>query len=1209
MTSSTPLLVPVGVQAMVLNSKAVNFIRAQMDYDKLSEDFQDPTPQPFQEDELDFATHLANHGVYLRWTLPRALRHATRNGAGVLAWPFVPNRWLVVRVYRATGGSPELAAWMVESDHLGGSDGCVAFVDPTKTASLTPTRLGRKVPVAAWREPTDPPPYFLKAVAEANPAFAAYQPFHQNVFSLFDPLGDDGVGAGTLSYFVQGWYSDPSADILAARRSAMPGSAFADVLAALGWSAPAAAAGDATTLFHGGAFGVEWLPQSAAPPSPKDTARPCIAVGNTGVDAVVAFARAAFDAQGPTPPHGLGPDQAGDLLEAFQHNLLSALGQPGGQERIEQRVRSQWFGAADAGIRWTIVDAASAPGSTPREAPDPAELARESAWLAALNDAQTRFDATVRDLMGARRRLFELWWKHQVADAISDDVGEYPWNTSSEDFSKALDPSRGDGPAAEARRLMAELAALADQVPRATGTTTLTTAAGAFASAKGLPSTRELKAVAEPRFWSAADPVVVLSNTSHATTLDPPGSLACRWPADVLTALRLTAGAGGPTFTAEAALVASRMPAVPLAGLPPMTSALFAEFLLLDPSDAALIADAAGQSLDPEQLSALAQNMANPVAASGSVPALLAAYPWSQPWQPLFLDWSVTWYPVSFQGDSGGSNWDFDGRDYDLVSTASQEPFTLEGRSVLTPKPSFEFRSRLDQFITENPASPATAALRSVEHLVDTVDRDWDFLSQTLSGLTTQLASWSVEPYALPVGSLAGDAGGLADLIGAQASVPDPQLAERRRRSVPPPSTFEGLRGGQFAFSRLTVVDVFGQTLELVTAQDATQTQVITAQGVEVNKPVAALDSAGLVQLPPRLLQPARLNFRFSQPSADASPILGWLLANHVDGALAVYGQDGTLYGELTSGRDGDNQPAAFWWTAPETPFPTLAGLVAAEPQLGGLLAGLQRAGPAALRDFLRSVDETLWTVDPLGDRSDADLSVLLGRPLAVVDATLSLELQAEAWSDPAWPYTFADPRPRPRFLDYAFPVKLGDLALHHDGLLGYCLDGDYGRFNAVASPGSGDRPSGGYVVEIGPGNWIPLAFAAKGPGPARALTLVMDPRAAVHAQCGILPTKAINLVPEWVDAALAAMRATFRMGPVLAEMRRLIPEGQTTAVDALLTPRPADRRGGWLWRQAETDGSWPSTAVGSVDAMAAFPASPPILRDGLLQLTGGLRK
>lgn len=1215
MNSPDPLLVPVAVKAMVLNNTAVNFIRAQMNYNNLA-NCQSPSPAPFQSDQPDFASDTRNHGVYLMWTLPSALRHGTQGADGVLSFPFVPNRWLVVRVYRPDGGgpapavTPQVAAWVVQSDALNSGAGST-YADPTQS-TLAQAQLGAKVPItpaSPWQEPIAPTAYFLKAVAESNPAFAAYQPFNQNVFSIHDDLVTQAIGAGTLSYFVQGWYSDPAADVLTGWQDGQPGNAFADLLARLGWTVANTATGTQSSVYHGAVFGVPWAPNGSPPPSPKDGAKPQIAVGNTSVDAIVAFVEAAFSAPGVTPPAGITPRQAADLLEAFQYNLLPALSQAGGEEQIEWAIRNQWFGSAAAGTSWTIVDAPIAPGAPPPDLISAAEQTNETAWLAALNSAQSQFDHIARDLMATQRRLFELWWKQQAADVIVGELGAFPWNTSSEQFDQALDPTDPNGLIAIARNQSTQLATLAAHIPTATDALSLDRATRDFAAARNLPSSRQLKAAAEPRFWTACEPVMVISGTAHTMTLEPDPTLACRWPGEVITGLNVTTGAGGPAFAVTTAALAPFQPAEAWANLPPVSAALFAEFFLLDPVNAPLLARAAGQPLGGAQLAALAASVAAPRPSAGIVPAVLAPFPWTQPWQPLYLDWEVAWYPIPFVNASGQPNWAFDGTDYDVVpGVAPPPPAVLTGRSVLTPKPSFEFKARVDQFIKDHVGSAAATALQGIENLVATVDQ-WDFLSQAFSGITTELASWSPVPTLLPPTTpLPGGAQSLADLIGAQAQCPpNPLLANRGRRRTPPPSTFEGLRGGQLSFARLTIVDGFGQTLEIVTSQTAPQTGILTGNGLHVRHPIMAINAAGLAQLPPRLLQPARLNFRFA-PGADGNPILGWVLPNHVDRSLTVYGADGARYGALAPALTVAGQPSLFWWPGPDTPYPTLAALAAVHAELGGFLAALQAAGPQAFAEFQTAIDETLWAVDPIGDRSDIFLSVLLGRPLAVVAATLALELQAEAWRDPAWPYTFMPP-PEPLFLNYAFPVQLGNLASRQDGLLGYFLNGQYANFNAVhvPQPGPNDPPLSGYLAQIGEGNWIKLRFAASGAGPAQRLVLVMDPQATVHAQCGILPTKEVKLASDWVDDTLAAMKVTFRTGPVLAETRPFIPPDEQTAVDALLLPSPAERHGAWQWRQLAADGSWPATALGPTSAQAVFPDTPPILRTGVLQLTGGL--
>ena len=1249
MADQGPLIVPVKVQALVVNDKSMNFLRAGMNYGQLA-NFQSASPAPFMSETVDFATQTANQGVYLMWTLPEGLRHGTQLPDGSFSFKAVPNRWMVIRLLRpaAAGATPPAAtAWMVQSDYLSSDDGKSAFLDP-RGATISPTSIGRKVAIttsAPWQEPAPGGSYFLKAVAESNPAFAAYQPFNENVFSLFDNLATQNVADGTLSYFVLGWYSDPSADALAAWQAGVRKKDFADVLAELGWSAtgyPASSDGAVSTqqgdkptartsLYHGGAFAVPWAPAGPAPASPKDDVVPQVAVGNTSVDAVVAFVRAAF-ASGKASGN-LTPQQAADLLEAFQYNMLPALTATGGEKMLEQQIRSQWFGSSQIGTRWAIVDTQLQPGTPKPDPPNAAELAKETAWLDALNSAQREFDVTTRDLIATQRQLFEMWWKSSVGYLVSIELDSYPWNTSQQQFQAALDSL-----AATTRTLKQQLNAKATgatpQIPVATTTTKLDAAIANFATAKGLPPTRTLKAIADARFWAPADPVLVISNTAHTLKIDPDSVLTCRWPGELVTSI--TVGADGKTFTAGTSQLAPSLPAVNWTNLPARGAALFAEFFLLDPANAALIAAAAGSQLSAAQIATLASSMSPPqVTGSGLAPGIVAPYPWAQPWQPIYLDWMIDWFAVPFQQSNGTPNWTFNGLDYDLVpqfaKPSAAPPIT--GRSILTPKPSFEFKARVDQFVHDYPDSDAASQLKAISDLVQTVDA-WDFLSQSLGGMGTWIAGRNAISSQNPDPTPLAQGDSLASLIGDEARVPPyPSTSSvdgGRDPETVPPSSFEGMRGGQFAIRRLTVIDAFGQTLEIVRAPvepdqfprtSPSQGNLVfhplpsdglapTGSGTQSAVTVDPVEPLRFLQVPPRLLQPARLNFQF-MPQANGNPILGWLLPNHIDSGVAVYKADGTAYGELRLGVDPQSgAPVVVWDAAPGNPD-TMPAPSANLPDLDNFLATLQGFGAGALGDFLRAVDETLWTIDPLGGRSDTFLSVLVGRPLAVVAAALSFELQHEACRDTDWPYTFADPVPDPLFVGYKFPVRLGDLGYRQDGLLGYFDKGKYATFNAIHVPDADSKqPPSGYLKAIGPGNYVNIGFSAKArPGTPAPLILIMDPRASVHAQCGFLPVKDVTLLPEWTDAALANIAVTFRTGPVLAGTQQVVPKGAKDPVTGLLWPNPAEANGKWSWVENAGSGTWREMPLAPVDALAKFPEVAPTLREGLLKLSGGFKE
>jgi hypothetical protein len=459
----------------------------------------------------------------------------------------------------------------------------------------------------------------------------------------------------------------------------------------------------------------------------------------------------------------------------------------------------------------------------------------------------------------------------------------------------------------------------------------------------------------------------------------------------------------------------------------------------------------------------------------------------------------------------------------------------------------------------------------------------------------------------------------LRSLIGDQAQMSlNPTMAATPRDPTPPPSSFEGLRGGQFYLNRLTIIDAFGQTLEVVEAPVAPDQfprtfdnfvfQPLVADGLTPTRTLRSQEPERFVQLPPRLLQPARLNLDF-QLKENGSPIIGWILPNHLDSGIAVYGPDGSALGTLRLGVDAAGVPVATWDAAPHSSWPMLPDPSEDLPDFQNFVATLRSQGAAALREFLKSVDESLWTVDPLGGPTDSFLSILIGRPLAAVSATLSFELLADPLRDVNWPYTFSPPSPL--FLGYKFPVRLGDLGYRQDGLIGYFAGRDFTRFNCIHLPqsGPGDPPLSPYLKAIAPDNHVNIGFADRGPGPAANLVLLMDPRAGVHAQCGLLPVKQATLLPAWVDSALNAMVATFRTGPALVSQQPAAPRDNGQApggepATALLLPRFAQLRGDLTWLERNGDGDWSEMALAPIDGSARLAATAPTLREGLLKLS-----
>lgn len=383
---------------------------------------------------------------------------------------------------------------------------------------------------------------------------------------------------------------------------------------------------------------------------------------------------------------------------------------------------------------------------------------------------------------------------------------------------------------------------------------------------------------------------------------------------------------------------------------------------------------------------------------------------------------------------------------------------------------------------------------------------------------------------------------------------------------------------------------------------------IATAGTLDVTVALGALvvpgATASLVQLTPGLLQPARVGFRLTAADATAtplvglhpttSPLAGWLVPNHLDASLAIYGPAGDALGELLVALPAAGPAAVCWRPAPHSRLRTLADLASGPPRLGPMLAALAGAGPATFTAFLAAIDETLWTTAPAAASQDASLAALIGRPLAVVAASLALELDGPPTPDPSWQFTFAPATPE--LPTYTFDVELGGGTRLDDGLVGYYVGGNWSRF--FVTPSAGAAPSD-FFAPIGPGTYLPLAFD----GDAADLTLLVDPRAPVHAVTSILPTASVAVSGRQADDALATMQLQFALRGLFAEERPTPSEVLQPAT--VITPVPT-RLGTWTWFQP---GAAVTHPVAAPDPTPRLSAVSPRLRSGYLQLAPARRK
>jgi len=356
---------------------------------------------------------------------------------------------------------------------------------------------------------------------------------------------------------------------------------------------------------------------------------------------------------------------------------------------------------------------------------------------------------------------------------------------------------------------------------------------------------------------------------------------------------------------------------------------------------------------------------------------------------------------------------------------------------------------------------------------------------------------------------------------------------------------------------------------------------LVTAPGPTPPSGVNAL------MLPPALLQPARLDFSLD----PAEPVSGWVVPNHLDRSLLAFDAKGVALGELSIVIDISNQPAVYWNNAPFSPYASLDAIPA---PFGSFLQALDNLTAAEFATVLQAIDDTLWTTLPSSAAFDNNLAVLIGRPLALVQAKLQFLLDGPPVADPSWQYTFS-PAPTP-ITGYSFDIQLGDVQSLEDGLIGYFTGGVYSKFNVVqqtaAMPDSFLQPIG-----VG-GNYITQqTFASTS---VTDVSMLVDPRGAVHATTGILPSASVSVPLAAVSAALEKMKVTFRMNGLLTD-QLLTTNGQTIQM-----PLPHVHDAKWTWLEYDSDGWQPYTTQWN-DANARLAPVAPMLRNGLLQLDEGI--
>lgn len=531
---------------------------------------------------------------------------------------------------------------------------------------------------------------------------------------------------------------------------------------------------------------------------------------------------------------------------------------------------------------------------------------------------------------------------------------------------------------------------------------------------------------------------------------------------------------------------------------------------------------------------------------------------WAQPWVPLWIDYELSVKRMPAPDEIDG--WRLGTVDAELVNPAAPpnptDTIPVLGRVPLTTGPAESIAGGLARYVADederdrNHVGEVDDAVRNALHTLGSTSGSLDLLGAALEGVRAALMG-------VPGGSI-------------RARNADGSIARPVPTALPRLAAAATIR-----LVRARVIDAFGRFLDL------------DPSNASVPIHLSAGSAAATLRRPPRLSAPARVRLRLvgsgaTSPvgvvparvdeidaAAQVNPVAGFLLPDHVDESIEVFGIDGAPLGEVLVEPVGGG---VIWEPAPGRPLPydappsaglapeqavlarIAAGLVTADAQArGGLVADDSEPEESALSAFLRAIDTTLWTVDPIAGAGTSAIGGIVGRPVAVVTATLLLDvandlddLELDAAGRSAREAVYRD------LVRLEIPVRLGELTRSDDGLLGYFVDGDFTRVRLV------DRAVADLAREAGRGRghlgtWgetpdIPVVDPIRHPylhaedeillrpGVPRLVTLLMMPGAATHVTSGVVPRQKVRLSRAWFAAGLEKLSPSVRVGPVLID-------------------------------------------------------------------------
>jgi len=300
-----------------------------------------------------------------------------------------------------------------------------------------------------------------------------------------------------------------------------------------------------------------------------------------------------------------------------------------------------------------------------------------------------------------------------------------------------------------------------------------------------------------------------------------------------------------------------------------------------------------------------------------------------------------------------------------------------------------------------------------------------------------------------------------------------------------------------------------------------------------------------------------------------------------LDNSLMIYGQHGHALGYIDE--------LGQWRVFPGNSGPILPADIE-NIHLANMVAWLceQGAQDGFISHFISTLDVAQENIEPESFAQNEGLALLMGQPLALVRTSVKLELRDPLSIDMSEKNIKADilnfdtlkkdPVKKSHLIDLfkrnsfdfeqvQVPLRVGEFRQLNDGLAGYWIEkeGVYQNdhfFAPQTTPVNGlpkniiTRAKSADPDSDETQFLVPLALNQT---ESIKLTMLVDPRAKIHANCGLLPIEEVQIPPDQYRPALQNIQVAFLSTPIL------------TSVNAMHLSLPKEP--GFQWSWIEVDG------------------------------------